>query len=115
MFPIEDKQNKKLNFMCKHCNKRVQVKSSQKRYCVYQNYVNEDEETNIDAIVNPDIIMDPTLPRSRDIQCPKCGNNEAVFFNAQSRNPNEAMALIMVCTNDTCKHYWKRSGTGKDI
>ena len=52
--------------------------------------------------------MDPTLPRTRDVECKKCHNHEAVFFNAQSKNPDEAMSLVFVCTNSDCKAFWKR-------
>lgn len=108
MFPVEDRSNKKLQFKCKHCANKISVRKNQKEYCVYQNYVNQDEETNIDAVVNPDVIMDPTLPRTRDYQCPKCQTPEAVFFSAQSKNPDEAMSLVFVCTNAECKTFWKR-------
>ena len=30
-----------------------------------------------------DISADPTLPRTRDVRCAKCGNTEAVFFQAR--------------------------------
>eukprot|EP01084_Bolivina_argentea_P134796 237648_1 len=106
MFPIEDKQDKSLMFKCKHCANQITVRENQKEYCVYQNYVNQDEETNIDAVVNPDVIMDPALPRTRDVICEGCNNQEAVFFSAQSKNPDEAMSLVFVCTN--CKKYWTR-------
>ncbi len=32
-----------------------------------------------------DVIADPTLPRTEDHPCPKCGHKEAVFFQSQSR------------------------------
>ena len=35
-----------------------------------------DELTNI----VPDVIGDPTLPRTQDRPCPKCKHREAVFF-----------------------------------
>eukprot|EP00485_Elphidium_margaritaceum_P006903 CAMPEP_0202700704 /NCGR_PEP_ID=MMETSP1385-20130828/13880_1 /ASSEMBLY_ACC=CAM_ASM_000861 /TAXON_ID=933848 /ORGANISM="Elphidium margaritaceum" /LENGTH=116 /DNA_ID=CAMNT_0049357957 /DNA_START=69 /DNA_END=416 /DNA_ORIENTATION=- len=106
MFPVEDRQNKQLLFKCKHCANKITVRKNQKEYCVYQNYVNQDEETNIDAVVNPDVIMDPTLPRTRDVECHRCGAHEAVFFSAQSKNPDEAMSLVFVCTNAECKAFW---------
>lgn len=27
-----------------------------------------------------DVAADPTLPRTKSVQCAKCGNGEAVFF-----------------------------------
>ena len=32
-----------------------------------------------------DVIADPSLPRTEDHPCPKCGHREAVFFQSQSR------------------------------
>jgi hypothetical protein len=31
-----------------------------------------------------DVIADPTLPRTEDHPCPRCGHKEAVFFQSNS-------------------------------
>lgn len=54
----------------------------------------------------PDVISDPTLPRTEDHPCPKCGHREAVFFQAQTRRAEEEMRLYYVCTNTNCSHRW---------
>lgn len=54
----------------------------------------------------PDVISDPTLPRTEDHACPKCGHREAVFFQAQTRRAEEEMRLYYVCTNPNCTHRW---------
>lgn len=54
----------------------------------------------------PDVISDPTLPRTEDHACPKCGHREAVFFQAQTRRAEEEMRLYYVCTNSNCCHRW---------
>ena len=54
----------------------------------------------------PDVISDPTLPRTEDHPCPKCGHREAVFFQAQTRRAEEEMRLYYVCTNQNCSHRW---------
>ena len=48
--------------------------------CVYRNEVihTTDEKTTVLA----DVTADPTLPRTKEVKCPKCGNPEAVFFQA---------------------------------
>lgn len=51
----------------------------------------------------PDVIVDPTLPLTYDHPCPKCGNAEAVFFQAQAE---DEMRLYYVCKNETCVHRW---------
>ena len=32
-----------------------------------------------------DVAADPTLPRTRDVRCGKCGHQEAVFFQVRAR------------------------------
>ena len=39
-----------------------------------------------------DVRSDPTLPRTRDVRCPECSNNEAVFFTASTE---EGMTLFL--------------------
>jgi DNA-directed RNA polymerase subunit M/transcription elongation factor TFIIS len=48
-------------------------------------------------------VKDPTLSRRKDLQCKKCGHNEAVTF----MNPTkDRMNLIFVCTK--CTNYWRK-------
>lgn len=49
-----------------------------------------------------DVRSDPTLPRTRDVRCPQCTNNEAVFFTASTE---EGMTLFLNCCN--CGHRWR--------
>jgi len=49
-----------------------------------------------------DVRSDPTLPRTRDVRCPACAGNEAVFFTASTE---EGMTLFFNCT--TCGHRWR--------
>ena len=53
-----------------------------------------------------DVISDPTLPRTLDHPCPKCGHKEAVYFQSQTRRAEEGMRLYYVCTNQHCTHRW---------
>lgn len=41
-----------------------------------------------------DVIYDPTLPKTEDHPCKKCGHNQAVFFQAQSRRAEVYFLLI---------------------
>ena len=49
-----------------------------------------------------DVRADPTLPRTRDVRCPTCGHDEAVFFSASTE---EGMTLFFNCTG--CGHRWR--------
>ena len=49
-----------------------------------------------------DVRSDPTLPRTRDVRCPTCAHNEAVFFTASTE---EGMTLFFSCSS--CGHRWR--------
>ncbi len=51
-----------------------------------------------------DVVADPTLPRTRDVNCPVCQHNEAVFI---SEATEKGMTLYFTCVNLSCKHRWK--------
>ncbi|XP_078675906.1 DNA-directed RNA polymerase II subunit RPB9 isoform X1 [Branchiostoma floridae x Branchiostoma belcheri] len=72
--------------------------------CIYVNKIMHevDELTQIVA----DVAQDPTLPRTEDHQCPKCGHREAVFFQSQTTKAEDAMRLYYVCTAPNCGHRW---------
>lgn len=98
LYPREDKNNKVLLYACRNCDYKQLADSN----CVYVNKIMHevDELTHI----NPDVVSDPTLPRTKDHMCPKCNHREAVFFQGQTRRAEEEMRLYYVCTS--CKHRW---------
>uniref|UniRef100_A0A8B9QZ18 RNA polymerase II subunit I n=1 Tax=Apteryx owenii TaxID=8824 RepID=A0A8B9QZ18_APTOW len=53
-----------------------------------------------------DVSQDPTLPRTEDHPCQKCGHKEAVFFQSHSARAEDAMRLYYVCTAPHCGHRW---------
>uniref|UniRef100_A0A673JIE4 Polymerase (RNA) II (DNA directed) polypeptide I n=1 Tax=Sinocyclocheilus rhinocerous TaxID=307959 RepID=A0A673JIE4_9TELE len=53
-----------------------------------------------------DVAQDPTLPRTEDHPCPKCGHKEGVFFQSHSMKAEDAMRLYYVCTAPHCGHRW---------
>merc|ERR1712080_813414 len=100
LYPKEDKENKVLLYACRNCDyKELAVNN-----CIYVNKIVHDVD-ELTQIVT-DVIADPTLPRSEEHNCPKCGHREAVFFQAQSRRAEEEMRLYYVCTNTHCMHRW---------
>jgi len=46
----------------------------------------------------------PTLPRAQ-VECPKCGNNEAFWVLRQTRAADEPETKIYRCTK--CSHSWR--------
>ena len=56
------------------------------KHCVHERFVNYLSRlfSALTQIIG-DVIADPSLPRTEDHPCPKCGHREAVFFQSQSR------------------------------
>lgn len=139
LYPKEDKENKILLYACRNCDYKQHADSK----CIYVNKIMHEIEwveyqifdvfsinwnlySELTHIV-PDVISDPTLPRTEDHPCPKCHHRwifiillyfirqfnfflcmyrEAVFFQAQTRRAEEEMRLYYVCTNPHCSHRW---------
>mmetsp|Transcript_13479 Transcript_13479/g.19809 ORF Transcript_13479/g.19809 Transcript_13479/m.19809 type:complete len:119 (+) Transcript_13479:88-444(+) len=99
LYPREDRMQKKLMFACRNCEYKEYVENP----CIYVNRIIKATATKLD-IIPPDITEDPTLQRSTDAHCEKCGFNEAVFFQAEQSAKSESLALIFVCCQ--CSHKW---------
>uniref|UniRef100_A0A8I3MHN7 RNA polymerase II subunit I n=2 Tax=Canis lupus familiaris TaxID=9615 RepID=A0A8I3MHN7_CANLF len=78
LYPKEDKENRILLYACRNCDYQQEADNS----CIYVNKITHevDELTQIIA----DVSQDPTLPRTEDHPCQKCGHKEAVFFQSHS-------------------------------
>ncbi|TNN69741.1 DNA-directed RNA polymerase II subunit RPB9 [Liparis tanakae] len=100
LYPKEDKENRILLYACRNCDYQQEADNS----CIYVNKITHevDELTQIIA----DVSQDPTLPRTEDHPCPKCGHKEAVFFQSHSMKAEDAMRLYYVCTAPHCGHRW---------
>uniref|UniRef100_A0A8C4Q8V8 DNA-directed RNA polymerase subunit n=2 Tax=Eptatretus burgeri TaxID=7764 RepID=A0A8C4Q8V8_EPTBU len=100
LYPKEDKENRILLYACRNCDYQQETDNS----CIYVNKITHevDELTQIIA----DVAQDPTLPRTTDHPCPKCGHKEAVFFQSHSARSEDAMRLYYVCTAPHCGHRW---------
>ncbi|KAH3731322.1 heterogeneous nuclear ribonucleoprotein L2 [Pelomyxa schiedti] len=99
LYPKEDREGKKLLFACRFCDHVEEANE----FCVYRNEIIHSAEEK--ATVLHDVISDPTLPRTNR-RCEKCGNSEAVFFQASHWTPEGGMKLFFVCTNASCQHKW---------
>ncbi|KAL3815777.1 hypothetical protein ACHAXA_001671 [Cyclostephanos tholiformis] len=71
---------------------------------VYKNVLKK-EVGNVLHTVPSAVSDDPTLPRSQNAHCGKCGHNEAVFFQSDTSDAkNDTLVLIFVCCN--CDYKW---------
>ena len=60
--------------------------------CVYVNKISHDID-ELTQIIG-DVIVDPTLPRTEDHPCNKCGHKEAVFFQSQTRRAQVCFLVL---------------------
>ena len=101
LYPKEDKVNKKLMFACRYDN---YIEEATGPVVWRQGGTSEQDQL---AIVKSDVINDPTLQRSYDADCAKCGGKKAVFFQVHSGSKNMSrLNLIFVCCNPDCCHKW---------
>jgi len=100
LYPKEDKEKKILMYACRNCDYKMAADNN----CIYVNKLMHE----IDELrhINPEVITDPTLPRTGDHNCPRCKTREAVFFQAQTRRADDEMRLYYVCANTDCMHRW---------
>ena len=54
--------------------------------------------------VTADLTADPTLPRTKDVRCPECQHNEAVYI---STSTEQGMTLYFNCMS--CRHNWREN------
>ena len=57
------------------------------------------------TVVLDDNIKIETLPKTRDVICPKCGHDEAYYWFVQTRAGDEPPTRFYKCTK--CGHVWR--------
>lgn len=72
-------------------------------HCVYVSETTTFTSADKTMIVQ-DVMSDPTLPRTKDVQCPRCSGNEAVFISASTE---QGMTLYFSCADPNCGHRWR--------
>lgn len=96
----ENRVERKLLYACRLCRYTEYAQGP----LIYQNILKK-EVGNVLHTVPSAVSDDPTLPRSQNAHCEKCGHNEAVFFQSDTSDVrNDTLALIFVCCN--CDHKW---------
>ncbi|KAL3777950.1 hypothetical protein ACHAW5_008353 [Stephanodiscus triporus] len=91
---------RQLTYACRLCRYAERSAGS----LVYRNVLKK-EVGNVLHTVPSAVSDDPTLPRSQNAYCGKCGHNEGVFFqNDTSDAKNDTLVLIFVCCN--CDYKW---------
>ena len=98
LYPKEDRERRCLTYVCRNCGYTEDVPTS--NWCVYRNEVTHTNKER--TVILQDVRADPTLPRTRDVKCPECAHNEAVYFSASTE---EGMTLFFNCVK--CGHRWR--------
>ncbi|CAG8533104.1 5386_t:CDS:2 [Ambispora gerdemannii] len=99
LYPKEDKEIRLLTYACRNC----EYQEPSENQCVYRNDVENIIEQTTSEI--KDLAADPTFPRTKK-QCPKCGHDEAVFFQSPSRRLDTKMTLFYACADKRCGYRW---------
>ncbi|MHC1590629.1 MAG: transcription factor S [Candidatus Helarchaeales archaeon] len=90
----------KMVLKCRKCGTEIPLKKNTNVEPVkIKEELNHEEE---DIPVIEDEI--DTLPTRREI-CEKCGNDQAFYWQVQTRSADESMTTFFRCTK--CKHTWR--------
>jgi len=113
LYPKADNATRTLTFACRMCD---YVEVDDKRPPIYRNDLLT--VTREQAGVTTDLANDMTLSHTNALRCPKCGHNESVYYQDQSKRKETRMILFFVCAK--CSHSFldpnlKVSGRGEDV
>lgn len=89
LYPKEDRVNKILLVACRSCDYEVEAPD----FKVYSRNINLSQE-NDPILATVDLSSDPTYPKILN-KCPRCSNNEAVFFQSKSKQKDANMKVIL--------------------
>ncbi|RDX39960.1 hypothetical protein OH76DRAFT_1413272 [Lentinus brumalis] len=91
LYPKADPNRRVMVYACRICA-YDEIGENQ---CVYRNDLLT--VTREQVGVTADLASDPTLAHQKMV-CPKCGHDDAVFFQDQSKRKQTRMILFYVCT-----------------
>ena len=111
LYPQED--NKCLTYYCANSNCGEREKIADPTNVLDNTVTKKDiKETKQKIHIDPDIVLDPSMPRTRDVTCPKCEFNEAVFTLISSAD-DKYLKYKYICArveNDSpsCGYTWEK-------
>ncbi|KAJ7474832.1 hypothetical protein FB451DRAFT_276592 [Mycena latifolia] len=95
LYPKADQQRRIMVYACRICT----YDELGENKCVYRNDLLTVTKEQVG--VTTDLGTDPTLAHS-NIPCPKCGHEDAVLYQDQSKRKETRMILFYVCVK--CNH-----------
>ena len=103
LYPTENKDDKLLKFYCKFCSfGESVVENNEVENKVFKNEI---KLALVQQNIDPIIVHDPTFSRTKEVICPECGHQEAVFFHDIDK-ANSNMSLNFVCCKEECGNSW---------
>lgn len=95
LYPKADPGRRIMVYACRICSEEELGENK----CVYRNDLLTVTKEQVG--ITTDLGSDPTLAHS-NITCPHCGQDDAVFYQDQSKRKETRMILFFVCTK--CNH-----------
>jgi DNA-directed RNA polymerase II subunit RPB9 len=99
LVPLADNATKTLTYVCRQCKNHSEPADTN---LVYLHRLKR-EQKDLLSTVSSALKDDPTLSRSFDALCAKCGCKEAVFFQDQG-NTGTKINMINICCG--CGNKW---------
>ncbi|GFE55029.1 DNA-directed RNA polymerase II RPB9 [Babesia ovis] len=113
LYARPDQTKQQLVFICRQCDySRWAEPSSLSDNCINRTTYNF--QTKEDIIISPLVVKDPTLGRTTQWNCARCGYNKAAFFQLPERVNDDAMVLVFVCCNPGCGYWAKQLEEDED-
>ncbi len=100
----DKKSDGKIQMRCPACGKTISSNSNSKAFEIRQKIHHSELEKTV-IIEEPNAIE--TLPIA-NVRCEKCGNNEAVYWELQTRSADEAATTFYRCRQ--CGQTWRDYG-----
>ncbi len=102
---VPDKQsNGKILMKCPACERTISSDSNSRAFEIKQKIRHSELEKTIILEPSDEIETMPTIA----VKCEKCGNNEAVYWQLQTRSADEASTMFYRCKK--CKFTWRDYG-----
>lgn len=104
-FLVPEKQDDgQIIMKCPSCGNEISSKSNSKAFEIKQKIKHSDMERTVIIESSDEVETMPTVTA----HCDKCGHNEAVYWQLQTRSADEATTTFYRCKK--CKFTWRDYG-----
>ena len=111
--PKLSEETNELEFQCKICEykEKVQDPTEISSALIYR----KDLKGGLDMeMVDPQLVNDPTMSRTQNEACLKCGQKNAIYYNAAD-HLDKRLKLIFICAakghdGQPCGFWWDNTG-----